>query len=130
MFLGTLLSLAIACTSDDDDSPKVGNGVNDVRAACELRLQWDREKQDCALCEIGAVSPRCECESLKAISAVCMGQENARKQACADQVESCVLACDRRDCTCIEACYATDDCKRASAARDGCVTEACSPHCK
>lgn len=132
----SVVILAIAIVSgckEDDDGPKNGNGVNDVRLACEIRTKWNRTGNDCSICEAAVVSPRCDCTTLAAFGAACIDQENARKRACAGATEAldkCIFACDRTNCTCVEACYANDPCKAASAARDGCLTETCDPHCK
>lgn len=121
---------AVGCSSEDDD-PKVGNGVNDVRIACDLRSQWVRTANDCSLCEAGVITERCDCVSLKDFSAACIDQQNARKAACPETVDQCVFKCQRTDCDCIDACYANDArCKQAAAARDGCITEACKDRCK
>lgn len=123
--------LGVGLTSGCSDEPKSGNGVNDVKLACEIRLTWNRSNQDCGLCEVGVVSPRCECSELAAFSAACMDQQEARKAVCTEEIDRCVFACNRDDCACIEACYVEGDaCKIASAARDGCISEACESFCK
>jgi len=123
-----VVCMAIGC---GDDEPKSGNGVNDVKLACEIRATWNRGNPDCAVCESAAVSPRCECSELAAFSAACIEQQDARRAVCAESVDNCVFACRREDCACVEACYAAGDaCKKASDARDGCVSEACASHCK
>lgn len=123
------LATFVACSSDP---PKNGNGVNDVRKACDIRTTWVRANNDCTLCENAAVSPRCECSALVDVSAACLDQGNARRAACPENLDAdCVFKCDRTDCACIEACYANDaKCKEATAARDGCVAETCTPKCK
>jgi hypothetical protein len=127
--VGVLLVVTVGACGDE--APKNGNGVNDVKLACEIRTKWVRTGNDCSICESAAVSPRCECESLAAYSAACIEQADARKAACAESVDQCVYACDRTDCACIDACYANAEaCKKASAARDGCVTEICKNACK
>lgn len=124
-------SLVIGCSSGDDE-PKSGDGVNDVKLACELRTTWNRSKQDCGLCEAAVIAPRCDCSELAAYSAACSDQQEARRKACAESVDNCVLACNRDDCACIERCYADADdaCKKASDARDGCIGEACASYCQ
>lgn len=125
---GLAMVLALGC---GDDRPKSGNGVNDVRAACEIRANWNRTDNDCSLCESAVTVPACDCEALAAFAGACLDQQNARQDVCAADLDKCVFGCDRTDCNCIEGCYAEGDaCKRASAARDGCVAEACAPHCK
>lgn len=128
--LALVLSIA-ACSDDDDDGAKTGNGVNDVRASCEVRAKWNRNGNDCIVCEAAVISPPCECPSLKAFGGACLDQANARASACAEEVKSCVFKCDQADCNCIDSCYANGDaCKKAAAARDGCIAEACAPYCK
>jgi hypothetical protein len=129
----TAVAAIAACGDDDDDAnPKVGNGVNDVHQACVLRASWNRSAENCALCEAGVVSPECGCEALKGFSAACLDQANARKAACPDEnLDVCVNNCPQADCDCVDRCYAGQDaCKQASAARDGCIAEACAQHCK
>jgi hypothetical protein len=123
-----LVGTTLACANQ---LPKDGNGVNDVRLACEIRTKWVRTGNDCDVCEAGVVAPHCDCSSLKAFSAACLDQANARSPVCPESIDNCVNACNRTDCNCIDACYATDArCKSASAARDGCITDACADHCK
>jgi hypothetical protein len=124
--LGLIL---LACGEDED--PKHGNGVNDVRLACEIRTKWVREGNDCSVCEAGAITARCDCSSLQEFSSVCSEQEDARKASCSETITNCVFACNRDDCNCLDNCYAADArCKSASAARDGCVADTCASHCK
>jgi hypothetical protein len=119
-----------ACNSEDDP-PKSGNGVNDVKLSCEIRTKWNRSVEKCGLCETGVVSPRCECVNLEAFSAACLDQAEARKKACNTTIDDCIQACGRDNCGCIDGCYTNGDaCKAASAARDGCIAEACESHCK
>ena len=126
-----LVAIVGGCASKDDDLPKGGNGVDDVKAACEIRSKWVRSGNDCSLCEAAVISPRCDCTSLAAFGAACLDQQNARKPLCNDAIDTCVFGCTVTDCACIEACYANADaCKKASSARDGCVAEVCDSHCK
>ena len=128
---GLLVSVGLLGLVGCNDEPKAGNGVNDVRTACEIRTQWNRTDNQCNVCEAAVVAPRCECSELAAFSAACIEQADARKPACPESVDTCVFACKATDCTCIETCYANDArCKQAAAARDGCITDACSQYCK
>jgi hypothetical protein len=114
-----------------DDDPKGSNGVNDVRAACEIRLKWVRANNDCSLCESAATTPRCDCTTLASYSAACTDQQDARRFHCSEAIEKCVATCVREDCDCIVGCYKNDPfCRDTSAARDGCVAEVCDPFCK
>lgn len=126
--LGLMVLALVAC---GDDTPKSGNGVNDVRVACEIRAKFVRANNSCGVCEAAVVSPRCDCSELKEFSAACIDQADARKGVCPETVDQCVFACQATDCGCIEACYANDArCKSASAARDGCIADTCQSHCK
>jgi hypothetical protein len=126
----SVIALVVGC-GDDDDTPKGGNGVNDVKLSCEIRAKWNRTGNDCSLCESGVVSAPCDCSSLAEFSGACLQQADARRNACAESVDTCVFSCDRTDCACIESCYTNGDaCKAASAARDGCIAEVCADHCK
>lgn len=128
-FASSLVALSVIACGEDE--PKAGNGVNDVRKACDLRIAWNRSAQNCSVCESAVVSPRCECEQLKDFSAACIEQADSRKAACAQAVDECVFKCDREDCSCIDQCYVNDAaCKQASAARDGCIVEACTKYCQ
>ena len=77
-----LLQLSLLALVACNDEPKVGNGVNDVRASCEIRAKFNRANDKCDVCEAAVVSTRCECVELAPVSAACMEQENARKPVC------------------------------------------------
>ncbi len=121
----------IALGACGDDAPKSGNGVNDVRASCEIRASWVRVANKCTECEAAVVSTRCECIELAEFSGACLEQADARRPVCPESIDTCVAGCQRDDCDCIDTCYASDArCKQASAARDGCIAEACATFCK
>lgn len=125
------LGLAAMTGAGCSDEPKHGSGVNDVRVACDLRTKWNRTGNECNVCEAAVVAPRCECSELAAFSAACIAQADARRPVCSEAIDQCVNACVRTDCPCIERCYANDArCKSASAARDGCITDACARYCE
>ncbi|MBX3231923.1 MAG: hypothetical protein KIT84_12155 [Labilithrix sp.] len=130
-FLSVALVVAAGCGSDDDDKPKVGNGVNNLRAACDIRQGWNRSAENCSICEAAVVSPRCECEALKAFSAACSNQDAAMKTSCDEGIRNCALGCIQDDCACLDGCYANAPpaCRQAADARDGCVAEACTQFC-
>lgn len=129
--LGYVIVVGVVVGGCSSDPPKNGNGVNDVRKACEIRATWVRSNNDCSLCESAAISPRCECSALVDVSAACVDQGNARRSACPENLDAdCVFKCDRTDCACIDACYSDAKCREATAARDGCVAETCTPKCK
>jgi hypothetical protein len=123
----------VAACGDDEEGNKVGNGVNDVKQACQIRAAWSRSGENCSICEAAVVSPQCDCEALKDFTAACMDQAEARKTACGDTLpfDTCVNTCQKPDCDCVERCYANQEaCKRASDARDGCIAAACESFCK
>lgn len=125
------LFVALAVTACTTDEPN--NGVNDVKAACEIRATWKRvETEDCRNCMTAAPLVSCECESFKAFAGLCQEQGDARirEPSCNDAVEQCVTTCRKSDCACVEGCYArAEACKKASAARDGCVADVCAQYC-
>lgn len=113
-------------------SEPTNDGVNDVRKACELRNAWKNARAEkCGLCQGAAPQPACGCESFKGFDGVCAEQGQARRAepSCTYDLDSCVALC-KDDCACIEGCYANaPECKRVSAARDGCVALECSRYC-
>src|SRR5262245_35656546 len=122
---------AVIVAACGEDLPKSGNGVNDVRKACEIRAGFNRNGNDCGVCEAAVVAPRCDCSTLKDVSAACSAQADDRRPVCAEAIDTCVNKCKPSDCECVEGCYANDpQCKSASAARDGCIAETCASHCK
>lgn len=137
VFLWVVLGLGIglvngACSSDDKGYATGDNGVNDVRAACQMRSAWKSSLPDCASCETMTQLQRCECSAFEAFGAACYDQAEARRKepTCTEDVDTCLKACVKTDCACIDGCYANKDaCRRASAARDGCVAEVCDKYC-
>jgi len=115
----------------DEDAPN--NGVNDVRAACQIRAGWAKlDTEACTTCLAAAPLPTCECEAFRDVAGLCKAQGDARRaeKTCDSATEDCVAKCDKRNCECIEGCYARSEaCKRVTAARDGCVADACAKHC-
>ena len=120
-----------ACASAQD-APR--NGVDDVRAACDLRVTWTNTGSDtCVNCIAAAPSPACECEAFKEFGGLCNSQNEARlaEPSCTSTVKACTFACPKDDCGCLEGCYATAEaCKRVAAATDGCVSDVCAPYCR
>lgn len=118
-----------ACGKDDEAT---SNGVNDVRKACEIRATWrNLSAEKCGLCQAAAPRPPCGCESFSGFDGVCAAQGDARRAepSCSEVFDRCEIGC-ASNCACIENCYATAQaCKRVSAARDGCVAEACASYC-
>ena len=129
--------LATACSSSSETptgpAPN-GNGVNDVKGSCELRAAWqNRSARTCTDCVAAAASPSCDCEEFKQFGGTCAAQADAQRAepACTADVAKCVTACPQTDCACVDGCYAqAAACKPKAAAREGCVTEVCSPYCK
>lgn len=131
--LGLVCGLVPACSPATNDPPP-DNGVNDVHKACELRATWTRTGGlQCTNCIAAAPLPDCQCEAFKGFAALCVAQGDARKAdpQCTGALDDCVNACDRSNCDCIEACYATaPSCKQHDAARDGCVADVCAQYCQ
>jgi hypothetical protein len=127
-----VLGLVAACGGKGADGPRVGNGVNDVRKACEIRGGWVPNSQNqCDICAASVLYPPCGCSEIAAFNGACLDQQDARKSACPSTIDDCVNACKSTDCDCLDKCYASDaNCKAASAARDGCVADACAQYCK
>jgi hypothetical protein len=136
MSIGRALSVlgfsALAGCGASNDGPKVGNGVNDVRAACEIKAKWVATDQNqCYICAASVLYPRCSCTALAAFSGACSDQADARKPVCPQSIDDCVNGCKANDCDCLDTCYANNEaCKAASGARDGCQVDACSQYCK
>lgn len=125
-------AVTVTACGGSDDTPKVGNGVNDVHAACVIRASWVATDQNqCDICAAAVVSPRCGCSELTAFSGACDSQAQAQQAACPQAVNDCVNGCKAGDCNCVDGCYANNpSCKAASAARDGCQADACTQYCK
>ncbi|MBS2014481.1 MAG: hypothetical protein JST00_16465 [Deltaproteobacteria bacterium] len=124
-----LVVAAAACGGDDAAN---GNGVNDVKKACEIRVGWKNlDSSRCLECIGAAPAPPCECEAIKEFAGRCesQGAARAREPACTLKIEQCVNDC-KKDCACIDVCYQESAaCRAVSAARDGCVAEQCAAAC-
>ena len=110
------------------------DGVNDVKAACEIRVSWKNSGVDkCKNCLASAAQPACDCELFKEFGGKCHDQNVARQSEpdCSDPVLNCVYKCSTTDCACLEGCYATAaKCRAAASAVDGCVADVCAPYCQ
>ncbi|CAN5913410.1 hypothetical protein BH11MYX4_BH11MYX4_17010 [soil metagenome] len=126
------LAIGIAACSPKEDAQN--NGVDDVKAACQIRAGWPNAEADkCKNCLASAAQPACDCELFKEFGGKCHSQNVARQSEpdCTDPVLDCTYKCPKNDCACLDACYATAaKCKSAAAAVDGCVTDVCAPYCK
>jgi hypothetical protein len=136
VLLPSLLSfaaLAAGIVSCSDSEPSHGNGVNDVRKACDVQQTWSRGATlDCRACISAAAQPVCECNKDPAL-ARCVAQANARgaEPDCTQTVNDCVILCPAGDCACTDACYAANaKCRAASSALLGCTTDVCDPRCR
>lgn len=134
-FLLLSLPLLLAACADEEPPPeRVITGVNDVRAACEVRARWTRQDTgDCAACRAAVVLPACGCELVSEFEARCVTLADARRAhaQCTKALDDCVSACAPDDCGCLDGCYqGADGCRQATAARDGCVAEVCAPYCE
>jgi hypothetical protein len=130
LFTTTTAAVLAACSSGEPEN--AGNGVNDVRAACQIRTDWARASTDeCLLCLAQIQSPPCGCESEREFIGVCLSQHEAKigEPSC-DGMAKCVDGC-RADCACVDACYAGKEaCRRVSAASDGCAAHVCDAYCR
>ena len=120
------------CSKKGEAAPQ--NGVNDVKKSCEMRLAFaNRTERKCIDCIAAAPSPPCNCEQFRDFGGMCASQGEARRvePTCTQAVDDCTHQCKDKDCACVDNCYAqADACKRATAARDGCVTEVCTRYCQ
>ncbi|MBL8609059.1 MAG: hypothetical protein JNL38_17160 [Myxococcales bacterium] len=127
------LAVGLGAAACGSDPPKNGNGVNDVAKACAIRASWTRAStSDCSDCQASAPVAACDCPRYSPYGGRCeeQGKRAANEPDCTE-VFKCIAKCNITDCRCIEACYVGHDvCKTASAARDGCVAEACDATCK
>ncbi len=132
---GTLAMIVAACSSSSTPTPPAeGNGVNDVKAACQIRMGWTRTSTErCIDCVVAAPEPQCDCEQFKEFAGRCRSQEEARRAeaGCTASVNDCTNACAATDCACIDACYGqAARCEQLAGARDGCVVDVCSDVCR
>jgi hypothetical protein len=127
-----LLVWVAACGGDDKPAPN--NGVNDVKAACEIRTQWQkRADQACVDCLSISTGPACGCPAFpQEYTGKCSDQSAAvgNEHDC-DFVGGCTSKCDPKDCGCIDACYNDRPaCRPKAAALDGCTTDVCDKYCR
>lgn len=128
---GSLLgALGAACT---DEEP-LNNGVNDVKAACELRVGWTKaDSTACVECIAVSKAPKCECPAYQqGYAAKCNVQLTARaEEPTCEETYGCVGACDEKDCACVDACFAGKErCRELTSAVDGCTTDVCDAYCR
>ena len=133
-FAFAFCALLAACSGcNKKDEPAQQNGVNDVKKSCEIRVSWkNRTERKCTDCIAAAPSPPCNCEQFKEFAGMCATQGEARRvePSCTTALDDCTHQCKTGDCACVDSCYAqAEGCKRATAAREGCVTEVCSRFC-
>lgn len=133
LLVALLTSLGVsllACDDDDDDGPN--NGVDDVKAACEIRATWTAPTSNrCLSCMAVAPQAPCGCEAFEGFDGVChaQGQAVRAEPSCTESITTCVRDC-ASDCACVDGCYAAAEaCKKVNAALDGCVADACSAYC-
>lgn len=131
--LSSVALIALAACAIDAES-KRGNGVDDVRKACEIRTTWTRSTTEtCINCLAAAPLPACDCEQFKEFGALCELQQAERHAdpGCTEALDDCTRNCPKADCGCLEGCYASSaSCKRLAGALDGCVAAACAQYCQ
>jgi hypothetical protein len=129
-FFVALLGL-VACSPKHDDPPP-NNGVNDVKAACQIRTAWKTPTADkCALCVASAPLADCGCEATHPFAAMCVQQGDALRSepSCTSDLQYCRAKC-ANDCACVDNCYANaPKCKPLVAAEDGCIADVCTAYC-
>ena len=133
--LAVALVISIAGTvACSPSKTSTNDGVNDVKAACEIRATWKNGAADkCKNCLASAAQPACDCELFKEFGGKCHEQNVARQSEvdCTDPVLSCTYKCASTDCACLDGCYATAaKCRAAASAVDGCVADVCAPYCQ
>jgi hypothetical protein len=130
--LPPLVTLAAVGGCSSDDGRRGGNGVNDVRAACDIRATWAGATSDgCVECLAQIQAPACGCESEREFIEMCLPQhESLLAEPTCDGVRACANDC-KDDCACVDACYAGKDaCRRVSSAFDGCAADVCDTYCR
>ena len=126
------LLAVVACSSSSSNAQPTTNGVNDVLKACEIRAQWTKTSASpCINCIAYSTTPRCPCADVD-YAGECSTQQAAKTNEPSCQgVDTCVNACAKTDCACVEACYANRAaCKPQAAAVDGCVADVCDAECR
>ena len=120
----------VACSPSKTEN----DGVNDVKAACQIRVSWKNGEVDkCKNCLASAAQAACDCELFKEFGGKCHDQNVARQSEpdCSDPVLKCVSDCAKNDCACLDGCYAAAaKCRAAASAVDGCVADVCAPYCQ
>ncbi len=125
-----LAAVLVACASSSTPTSS-GNGVNDVRKACEIRATWSRAGGSACLTCMGiATTPKCSCSD-PAVSGKCSEQQEAKnaEASCAGTTD-CTSKCAPTDCACIDACYAGKACRTFASAVDGCAASICDGQCR
>lgn len=117
-----------ACGGDEG-----GNGVNDVRAACEIRQGWTQATAEaCGTCKTSAsIDPDCDCtpDEYRGLCSEQLVARNAEAD-CTGELQVCVGNC-LDDCDCIDQCFVGHDtCKTRYAAYDGCIADVCAEPCQ
>ena len=131
--LAALTMAACSSGASPGAPPPGGNGVDDVRQACDLRARWTRATvRDCSNCVFVSPAEACTCDPTPERGR-CFSQQAAfaREPDCTLDVAGCAQMCAPTDCACIDACYAPHPpCRKAKSAVDGCVAQVCAPLCR
>jgi hypothetical protein len=121
---------AAACSSANTGGAAGGNGVDDVKAACAIRVGWTHTASDgCTHCLNEAPNTPCDCDPSQGVCAP-QNRAKAAEVDCTADIASCITACSN-DCACIDNCYAGHaKCRAAASALDGCIAQACDQSCR
>jgi hypothetical protein len=124
--------LLVACSSSSSSSAPIV-GVDDVAKACAITSAWkNTSAQPCTTCTSFAQAPQCACDSDKPYDGQCADQARtaSHEPTCAG-VDTCIQACAKGDCACVDGCYAGKPaCRSAASARDGCLAQVCDAYCR
>ncbi len=132
-FSGSVLFVSVGALVLACGSANGGNGVNDVKLACEARSTWTKaDSTACSTCIISAyTADDCDCKRDE-YRGLCNQQLVARNAEadCEFTIDQCVSAC-AGDCDCVDGCYANHPtCKPLAAAYEGCLADVCEDACK
>src|SRR4051812_23823261 len=91
-FAISILALG-ACASKGETDNNSGNGVDDVKKACDARGVWTRSKEtSCFACTSFVASAPCTCNAL-AGKCHTQAQAQSAESDCSEAVKSCVSSC-------------------------------------
>ncbi len=132
--VAALLAAALSGACGDDEATRPSYAGSDVVQACSQRSTWSQSTSSaCLTCLVTVQQAPCGCPAAGDLGGLCEREAQAVRddQACSKGADACALACDRTDCGCLEACYASAaSCRALAGARDGCVAATCDAACR